>query len=60
MGKQHQATGYDPPKVAAAYNAGGVYYESATTNRWKMRCYPLKTGKHIDKFTWWTNEVFAL
>jgi len=60
INKQFSATGYDPPKVAAAYNAGGVYYEMSRNNRWKMRCYPLGTGEHIDRFVSWFNVVMAL
>lgn len=39
--KQH---GQDPPKIAAAYNAGSIRQSSA--NRWHM----IVTGNHIDRF----------
>jgi hypothetical protein len=39
--KQH---GFDPPKIAATYNAGSVRQSSA--NRWHM----VVTGNHIDRF----------
>lgn len=39
--KQH---GQDPPKIAAAYNAGSIRQSSA--NRWHM----VVTGNHIDRF----------
>ncbi len=39
--RQHQ---HDPPKIAAAYNAGSIRRSSA--NRWHM----LVTGNHIDRF----------
>ncbi len=42
--KQVQLTSLNPPKVAAAYNAGGVYLDPR--NPWGMRC----TGNHIDRF----------
>ena len=41
---QVQLTSLSPPKVAAAYNAGGVYFDAG--NPWHMRC----TGNHIDRF----------
>lgn len=58
--RQKKKTGFDPPKVAAAYNAGGVYHEDAPENRWKMRCYPLRTGKHVDRWIKWFNECFVM
>jgi len=42
--EQVSATGLDPPKVAAAYNAGGLYPD--TGNPWRLR----STGNHIDRF----------
>lgn len=38
---QHQ---FDPPKIAAAYNAGSI--RSTTANRWHM----VVTGNHIERF----------
>jgi len=34
----------DPPKIAAVYNAGGLYYDPR--NPWRLR----STGNHIDRF----------
>jgi hypothetical protein len=42
--RQVQITSLNPPKVAAAYNAGGVYFDPK--NPWRMR----STGNHIDRF----------
>lgn len=42
--RQVQITSLNPPKVAAAYNAGGVYFDR--NNPWRMR----STGNHIDRF----------
>jgi hypothetical protein len=42
--KQLEMTSLDPPKVAAAYNAGGLYFDSQ--NPWRLRV----TGNHIDRF----------
>lgn len=55
-----KTTRYDPPKVAAAYNAGSIYLDDAPENRWKMRCYPLHTGHHIDKFIGFFNDCMLL
>jgi hypothetical protein len=41
---QVRLTELDPPKVAAVYNAGGLYPDS--TNPWRLRA----TGNHIDRF----------
>ncbi|MDF7657789.1 transglycosylase SLT domain-containing protein [Erwiniaceae bacterium L1_54_6] len=55
-----KTTRYDPPKVAAAYNAGSLYLDDAAENRWKMRCYPPHTGYHIDKFVGFFNDCMLL
>ena len=41
---QLKLTDLDPPKVAAAYNAGGLYFDPG--NSWRLR----STGNHIDRF----------
>ena len=58
--QQFSKTKFDPPKVACAYNAGGVYDNNSHNNRWKMRQYPLGTGKHADRFVLWLNDCFRL
>jgi soluble lytic murein transglycosylase-like protein len=50
VAQQYSITGYDVPKVAAAYNAGGIYYDASATNRWKMLTYPKGSSKFIDNF----------
>lgn len=52
MALQRRSTHYDPPKVAAAYNAGRL---RAADNRWGMKQY----GIHIDKTVVWFNAVLA-
>ena len=54
---QKAKTQFDPPKVAAAYNAGGVIKDMAGSNPWKMRCYPAGTGRHITKFVQFYNDT---
>jgi len=60
IGGQSTATLLDPPVVACAYNAGGVYVNDAPTNRWRMRQYPLGTGEHADRFVRWFNDCFRM
>ncbi|MBL9015089.1 MAG: transglycosylase SLT domain-containing protein [Myxococcales bacterium] len=51
MGSSYQRNQHhrDPPKIAAAYNAGSLRRSSA--NRWHM----VSTGNHIDRFVNWYN-----
>jgi murein DD-endopeptidase MepM/ murein hydrolase activator NlpD len=60
IAEQRGQTGYDPPKVACAYNAGGVYENAGLGNRWKMRQFPLGTGEHCDRFVKWFNDAVYL
>ncbi|GEM_PF-1933635 len=48
--RQYRLTGFDPPKVAAAYNAGGLYRQNGRKNRWKLRNYPIGRSVYIDLF----------
>lgn len=50
VAQQYSITGYDVPKVAAAYNAGDIYYDGSKTNRWKMLTYPKGSPEFIDNF----------
>lgn len=56
---QH-ATDFDPPRVAAAYNAGGLYREQAPANPWRLRCYPKNTGAHITRWVRWYNDAWVV
>jgi len=58
--RQWKATHFDPPKVACAYNAGGVYYNGSKDNRWRMRQYPINSSEHADRFVKWFNECFVM
>ncbi|MBT8381705.1 MAG: lytic transglycosylase domain-containing protein, partial [Ignavibacteria bacterium] len=61
IAEQFPITNFDPPKVACAYNSGGVYQNRGKKNRWKMRQYPIGTAKHCDRFVNWFNDaVFVL
>jgi len=54
------ATGLDPPLVAAAYNAGGLYLDTPTANRWGLVCYPSGTGRYIDESVAWFNDAMRV
>jgi soluble lytic murein transglycosylase-like protein len=58
IAQQRKVTDYDPPNVACAYNAGGVYLQTGATNRWRMRQFPIGTGAHADRFVAWFNDCF--
>lgn len=58
IAQQWNVTRYDPPKVACAYNAGGIYHNRSANNRWKMRQYPIGTSHHADRYVKWFNDCF--
>jgi len=58
--RQRRLTLLDPPKVACAYNAGGLYHDPSAANRWKMRQFPLGRSSHGDRFVQWFNDCIAL
>lgn len=60
IAQQWMKTHFDPPKVACAYNAGGIYYNKSTNNRWRMRQYPINSSHHADRFTEWFNDCFRM
>jgi hypothetical protein len=45
---QFRPTGFDPPLVAAAYNAGGLRVHDSRAIRWKLVQYPFGTSAHVD------------
>ena len=55
---QWKQTHFDPPKVACAYNAGGIYHNDSARNRWKMRQYPIGSAEHADRYVKWFNDCF--
>jgi Putative peptidoglycan binding domain/Transglycosylase SLT domain len=57
---QFALTGFDPAKVGCVYNAGGLYYNSSPTNRWRMRQYPIGTSDYLDKLIPFFNDCFSL
>jgi hypothetical protein len=60
IANQRHLTKLDPPLVAAGYNAGGLYHEDKKKNPWKLRCYPMGTGRHITKFVEFYNDAVWL
>ncbi len=60
IASQKSKSNFDPPKVACAYNAGGVYFQDGVGNRWKMRQYPIGSSEHADRFVTWLNDFTSL
>jgi hypothetical protein len=60
IAQQRASTWFDPPLVAAAYNAGSLRRDDADANRWKLVCHPRGTGKHIDKFVAWFSDCMVV
>lgn len=58
--RQRAATDLDPPLVAAAYNAGGLYPDVSAANRWRLRQYPRGTSEHGDRFVRFFNDAVAV
>jgi hypothetical protein len=60
IAQQRGSTWFDPPLVAAAYNAGSLRRDEGDANRWKLVCFPRGTGKHIDKFVAWFSDCMIV
>jgi soluble lytic murein transglycosylase-like protein len=60
IAQQRGSTHFDPPLVAAAYNAGSLRRDPAEANRWQLVCYPIGTGRHIDNFTGWFADAMKV
>jgi hypothetical protein len=60
IASQWKVTRFDPPKVACAYNSGGIHYNAGEENRWKMRQYPINSAAHADRFVSWFNDCFRV
>jgi soluble lytic murein transglycosylase-like protein len=57
--QQRGRTKLDPPLVAAAYNAGSLRRNNAPGNAFKLRCYPLGSDKHIQRFVRFFNTAYV-
>jgi len=60
MDDQRKKSLFDPILVAASYNAGGVYANSSTQNRFRIKCYPIGTSRYLDRFVMYLNDFYAL
>jgi len=60
IAQQWKQTHFHAPKVACAYNAGGIYFNNSEANRWRIRQYPIGTGEHADRFVKWFNECLLM
>jgi Transglycosylase SLT domain len=57
---QRGSTHFDPPLVAAAYNAGSIKRDNSEANRWKLVCHPPGTGQHVDRFVAWFSDCMKV
>jgi hypothetical protein len=60
IARQARMTDLDPPLVAAAYNAGRLAEQKSEQNRWRLRQYPIGSGKHCDRFVRFFNDAVAM
>jgi Putative peptidoglycan binding domain/Transglycosylase SLT domain len=60
IASQFSQSGFDPPKVACAYNAGGIYYDPSRANSWRMRQFPIGSPDHANRFIAFFNDCFSL
>ena len=60
IAQQRTQTHFDPPLVAAAYNAGSLRRDDGDRNRWRIHCYPAGTGQHIDRWVGWFNDCMEV
>ncbi|WP_374306215.1 transglycosylase SLT domain-containing protein [Methylocella sp.] len=60
IAQQSRSTHFDPPRVAAAYNAGSLRRDDDPRNRWRMLCFPRGTGAHIDRFVAFFNDAMRV
>ena len=60
IAQQRSDTHFDPPLVAAAYNAGSIRRDDGQANRWKLHCHPRGTGQHIDRFVAWFSDCMRV
>ena len=60
IARQLGETGFDPPLVAAAYNAGAVRHDPGKRNAWRLVCYPRGTGRHVERFVGEFGDAMAL
>ncbi len=58
--RQARLTGFDPPLVAAAYNAGSLRFNDCRANRWRLVQYPIGTSAHCDRFVAAFNAAMQL
>lgn len=60
IAQQRGLSHFDPPLVAAAYNAGSLRRDASPGNRWKLLCYPSGTGRHIENWAAFFGDCMRL
>lgn len=56
---QGRRTGFDPPLVAAAYNAGSLKRNDGQANHWRLLQFPIGTAEHVDRFCRFFNAAMT-
>jgi hypothetical protein len=60
IAKQRATTHFDPPMVAAAYNAGSIRLADHGGNRWRLACHKPTDGAHIDRYIAWFADAMRV
>jgi soluble lytic murein transglycosylase-like protein len=60
IAQQRGASHFDPPLVAATYNAGSIRRDNGDANRWKLLCFPTGTGRHVDSYVEWFSDYMRV
>jgi soluble lytic murein transglycosylase-like protein len=60
IAQQRFSTRFDPPLVAAAYNAGSLRRDDSPSNRWKLLCFPVGTGQYVDRYVAWFGDCMRV
>lgn len=58
--QQWKKTLYCPVLVCSSYNAGSIRHEANTSNKFRIRCHPSGTGRHITRFLGWFGDACAV
>ena len=57
---QQRQTGFDPPLVGAAYNAGGVHDDPTPGLPYSLRDFPRGLDRHVERFVAYFNDACGL
>jgi soluble lytic murein transglycosylase-like protein len=60
ISQQRGSTHFDPPLVAAAYDAGSIRRDEDARNRWRLQGRDAGAGDHIDSFVNWFGDAMQV